>query len=216
MARKRQTLYIFPEFGSMGIVRLTVPDDETSPPFGSIEITCGSEDSHAFATMSKFFRRSRAITISHAPNLIQGDNPNLTHIVIACHETKAAIEKGAEPLMIIIINVDISEHVHTIQEFDTRVFTDGFFVLSVTLGNTTSYHFIIEVFALAPKIQQDGFEAQLSIFVGEPHHYAEYSPPLADPHEGLAVALRNYRASNEKSYHSDSVNLTGLIPDGRA
>ncbi|GEM_PF-4450255 len=216
MTRKRNTMYIFPEYGSMGIVCLSQAEGSDAEPFGSIEITCGPEDMHGFNSMSKFLRRTQAVTISHAPNLLQTDNPNLTHIVIACHESKTGIEKGADPLMVVIINVDVTEHIETLREFDTRVFSDGFYVLSITLDRTRSHHFLLEVFALAPKIEHANFETQMSIFVGEPLHYAEYTPPLRDPHEGLAVAVRNYRAAYDKTLAPDAVNLTGLIPDGLA
>ncbi len=214
---RKKTVHIFPERCSIGVIEEAVTDSSQKLRFGVVELFVGADDSDQFESIYTLIRRSRFVRLIHLPSLFQEeDPPESSTLIFSFHETRQSNAEFDEPDLAAIVHLDMGEGIEALVGFNEQVIKDGHFGITMKMNDEILILYLIELVAIAEPIRKDGFHPLIANYIGQPRFYAEYMTPLEEPIYQLIHAVGNYRENLAHAIKKDSVDLTGLIPDGLA
>lgn len=216
-----ETLFIFPERCSMGVVEGSVTDSLVPMQFSILELDMDQNDSEQFEKIYYSIRKSNAVRITVLPQPHQDIPENEStgsSIIISFHEKQTEVNDWESPLVAAVISINKNKDLNDLKDLDrfndniVRLESMG---LSIDLGNELSILMLLDLEAIGDAVI-DQFPLKIGNFVLSPVYYAEFQPQLKDTIEPLMHALNHFRSSKPTVMGENSINLTGIIPDGRA
>ncbi|HPQ39680.1 MAG TPA: hypothetical protein PLV45_04845 [bacterium] len=212
----QDTLFMFPERCSMGVIESRLRSTALPVRFSTLDIELDPDDEDQFESIFHLIRKSNAVRLTHMPNPFQSEEVQAgSSIVISFHEDNETVRDWDSPLVAAVISMNENSVMKDLERFNEHVIRLESLGLSVDFGEEITVLMLLELQAVGESLFET-FPQRLGNFLFTPVYYAEFQPRLREPLEPLLHALGHQRASKPAVHGENSVDLTGLLPEGLA
>lgn len=216
LTSNRDTLFMFPERCSMGVVESKLNASALPVRFSTLEIELDPDDQDQFVEIFHLIRKSNAVRLTHLPHPIQNEESESgSSLVISFHEDSESSKDWDSPLAAAVISMHENDIMRDLDRFNEHVIRLESLGLSVAFAEEISVLMLLELQAVGESLFET-YPKRLGNFVFTPVYYAEFQPRLQEALEPLLHALGHLQASKPAVHGEDSVDMTGLLPEGLA
>lgn len=212
----QDTLFMFPERCSMGVVESKLSASPLPIQFSSLELEIEPEDDDKHDEIYHLIQRSNTVRLTYLPQPLKNNESHSGNsLVLSFHEETESSQDWDSPLIAAIVSIDQEDIGKDLSRFNEHIIRMEALGLSIAFRNDLSLLMLLELHAIGESMVEDVPE-WIGNFLFTPIYYAEFQPRLAEPIEPLLYALGHLRSSKPMVFGEDSIDLTGLLPDGLA
>ena len=217
-----ETYFMFPERCSLGVVEGNVNDSLVPRRFSILELDLDQNDDDQFEEIFNLVRRSHSIRITHMPYPIQNppdelknDSTRTSSLIISFHSSGENQDEWDSPLVAAVISLDPLTNLKDLSNFNDYIVRMESLGLSLAFGHDMTILMLLELQAIGESLF-DLMPEKIGNLIFSPVYYAEFQPRLPEVVEPLMHALNHQRANKPSVLGDQSVDLSGILPDGRA
>ncbi|MCD4654880.1 hypothetical protein K8T06_13215 [bacterium] len=214
----KDTLFMFPERCSMGVIKGNINNSIVPIHFSTLELELAQSNSNQFEEIFHLIRQSKSIRITHLPHPLKyetGTHLSGSSMIVSFHVEQNDVQKLGSPLIAAVVSLVEDDYLREMNGFNEHIVQMESLGLSMSFGKEMTILQLLELQAVSESALEH-LPLRISNFLLEPIYYAEFRPQLKDTLEPLMHALNHQRASKPAILSLDSVDLSGIIPDGLA
>ena len=213
----KDTLFIFPERCSLGVVESRLDDLVSPVRLSIVDLTLQETDRSELHEVLMSLRKSGCVRLTQLPALQKDatETPVKNNLVISFHDEEETKKDWENPLVAAIISMGAQSDTSEFNSFNEYIVRLESLALSLDFGDEVSVVMLLDLLAVGSSL----FENDPSIignYFLKPVYYGEFQPVLANSLEPIMHALGHRWRSKPASLHQNSVDLSGLLPEGLA
>jgi len=210
------TVFMFPERCSMGVIESMLSGSTLPVRFSTLDLELDEDDDHEFLDLFHLIRKSSAVRVTHLPNPVSHHNEESgSSLVVSFHKEYDTSQNWDSPLVAAVVSMNQENVMSDLERFNEHIVRLESLGLAIAFGMDMSILMLLELQAIGESF----FEShpfRLGNFLFTPTYYAEFQPRLSESLEPLLHALSHQRASKPVVHGEESIDMTGLLPEGLA
>jgi len=214
----KDTLFLFPEQCSMGIVNSSVDDSIVSINFSTLGLDLNKNDNSEFDDIYHLVRKSQLVRITHLPGSMAKKDSASSHgnsMIVSFYAEQNSSQDQDSPLIAAVISLDKQYYLNDLDDFNKHIVNMESLGFSLSFGEEKSVLMLLELQSISKSFIEN-LQVHISNFVLVPVYYAEFNPKLDDTLEPIMRALNHRRTTKHLKINAGAIDLSGIIPDGLA
>jgi hypothetical protein len=211
-----ETVFLFPESCSLGVVESSFEDVLTPVRFSVIDLSMHSFSEKNLNDVIKSLRMTHSVRVTQIPQVTkESEETEKNSLVVSFHEENESKQDWENPLVAAVVAIGHQPDHLEMTAFNEHIVKLESLGLTVNFGEDLSIVMLLDLLAVGSTLFYED-TAMIGNYFFKPVHYAEFLPALSRTVEPLIYALNHRRKTKPSFMHENSINLTGLLPDAFA
>lgn len=215
-ATNDETLFLFPERCSLGVVESRMDDVMSPVRFSIVDLALQSSNRKDIHDIMVTLRKSNSVRLTQLPQLMkESDEVEHNSLIISFHEENDVKRDWENPLMATVVSMGPNPNQKELKSFNENIVRLETLGLSLDFGDDITVLMLLDLLAVGSSIFDD-MPVLIGNYFMKPVYYGEFQPILDNSLEPLIHALGHKHRSKSAAIHENSIDLSGLVPDGLA
>lgn len=212
----KDTLFIFPEHCSLGVVESRLDDLMSPVRLSVVDLNLRETDHADLQEVLMSLRKTASVRLTQLPGIEKdADAAGKNNLVISFHDQDEDKRDWENPLLAAVISMGQQTNATEFAAFNDYIVRLESLGLSLDFGTEISVVMLLDLLAVGSALFETT-PAVIGNYFLKPVYYGEFLPALPNSLEPIMHALGHRWRSRPATLNEKSVNLSGLIPEGLA